>query len=212
MESFNSSIVLGVLKNILCEIVRICLFSAQNQYAEVRARFDNTKQQEFCSDLKQCIPYGLMCTESENASLFFVSRKGFKIYYDFTFRVENYIELVVETMLSAYDKMECNMSLKIHFLHSHLDLFTPNFEARLNDMKMIMPVKRVLGPAPKVPEKTTIRGVPPFIQAYAVKSAVSLREFYMDMFATTSPERAPSDQFRNLSSACNQLHEWARES
>ncbi|KAJ4449991.1 hypothetical protein ANN_01398 [Periplaneta americana] len=42
-------------------------------------------------------------------------------------RVENYIELVVETMLSAYDKMECNMSLKIHFLHSHLDFFPSNF-------------------------------------------------------------------------------------
>ncbi|KAJ4431128.1 hypothetical protein ANN_19723 [Periplaneta americana] len=43
--------------------------------------------------------------------------------------VENYIELVVDTMLSAYDKMECNMSLKIHFLHSRLDLFPLNFEA-----------------------------------------------------------------------------------
>ncbi|KAJ4435952.1 hypothetical protein ANN_18575 [Periplaneta americana] len=41
-------------------------------------------------------------------------------------RAENYIELVVETMLSAYDKMKCNISLKIYFLHSHLDFFPPN--------------------------------------------------------------------------------------
>ncbi|KAJ4444045.1 hypothetical protein ANN_05834 [Periplaneta americana] len=33
------------------------------------------EQQEFCSDFKQCVPYGLVCAESENASLFFVSRK-----------------------------------------------------------------------------------------------------------------------------------------
>ncbi|KAJ4440063.1 hypothetical protein ANN_08194 [Periplaneta americana] len=47
-------------------------------------------------------------------------------------RAENYIELVVEIMLSAYDKMECNMSLKIHCLHSHFDFFPPIFGA-VND-------------------------------------------------------------------------------
>ncbi|KAJ4446532.1 hypothetical protein ANN_13228 [Periplaneta americana] len=41
----------------------------------------------------------------------------------------NYIELV-ETMLSPYDKMGCNMSLKIHFLHFHLNFFSPNLGAK----------------------------------------------------------------------------------
>ncbi|KAJ4430370.1 hypothetical protein ANN_22586 [Periplaneta americana] len=34
---------------------------------------DNTEQ-EFCYDLKQCVPYGIVCAKSENKSLFFVSR------------------------------------------------------------------------------------------------------------------------------------------
>ncbi|KAJ4430845.1 hypothetical protein ANN_19436 [Periplaneta americana] len=43
-------------------------------------------------------------------------------------RADNYIK-VVETMLSAYLKMGYNMSLKILFLHSHLDIFLPNLGA-----------------------------------------------------------------------------------
>ncbi|KAJ4429722.1 hypothetical protein ANN_21926 [Periplaneta americana] len=38
-----------------------------------RAFANYTEQQVFCSDLKQCVPYGLMSAGSENASLFFVS-------------------------------------------------------------------------------------------------------------------------------------------
>ena len=37
----------------------------------------------------------------------------------------NYVELV-QTMLDAFYQMRCNMSLKVHFLHSHLDFFPPN--------------------------------------------------------------------------------------
>ena len=37
----------------------------------------------------------------------------------------NYVELV-QTMLDAFHHMKCNMSLKVHFLHSHLDFFPPN--------------------------------------------------------------------------------------
>ena len=37
-------------------------------------------------------------------------------------KAENYKELV-EDLLNAYQTMGCNMSLKIHFLHSHLDVF-----------------------------------------------------------------------------------------
>lgn len=43
-------------------------------------------------------------------------------------RSENYEELV-DKLLSAYKKMGCRMSLKIHFLHSHLSFFPPNLGA-----------------------------------------------------------------------------------
>jgi len=35
-------------------------------------------------------------------------------------RAQNYEELV-NNLLQSYQKLGCNMSLKIHFLHSHLD-------------------------------------------------------------------------------------------
>ena len=37
-------------------------------------------------------------------------------------RAQNYEELV-NNLLQSYQKMGCNMSLKIHFLHSDLDFF-----------------------------------------------------------------------------------------
>jgi hypothetical protein len=40
-------------------------------------------------------------------------------------RAENYKELT-EDILSLYHKLDCNMSLKIHMLHSHLDFFPDN--------------------------------------------------------------------------------------
>jgi hypothetical protein len=40
-------------------------------------------------------------------------------------RGEKYKELI-EDMLSLYHKLGCNMSLKIHMLHSHLDFFPDN--------------------------------------------------------------------------------------
>jgi hypothetical protein len=40
-------------------------------------------------------------------------------------RADNYNDLV-ENLLSAYQTLGCNMSLKIHFLHSHLDFFPQN--------------------------------------------------------------------------------------
>lgn len=36
---------------------------------------------------------------------------------------------MVDTLLSAYKAQACNMSLKIHFLHSHLDFFPANLGA-----------------------------------------------------------------------------------
>ena len=32
---------------------------------------------------------------------------------------------LVEDLLNSYEKLGCNMSLKMHFLHSHLDFFSP---------------------------------------------------------------------------------------
>jgi len=40
-------------------------------------------------------------------------------------RAENYKELI-EAMLSLHHKLDCNMSLMIHMLHSHLDFFPDN--------------------------------------------------------------------------------------
>jgi hypothetical protein len=40
-------------------------------------------------------------------------------------KTENYKE-IVKDLLNAHQTMGCNMSLKIHFLHSNLDFFTPN--------------------------------------------------------------------------------------
>jgi hypothetical protein len=37
----------------------------------------------------------------------------------------NYVQLV-DSLLEAYGLMNCNMSLKMHFLHSHLDFFPAN--------------------------------------------------------------------------------------
>ena len=40
-------------------------------------------------------------------------------------RAQNYEELV-NNLLQSYRKLGCNMSLKIHFRHSHLDFFVEN--------------------------------------------------------------------------------------
>lgn len=43
-------------------------------------------------------------------------------------KADNYTELV-DTLLKCYQKLGCNMSLKMHFLHSHLDFFPANLGA-----------------------------------------------------------------------------------
>ncbi|UYV75417.1 hypothetical protein LAZ67_13000191 [Cordylochernes scorpioides] len=43
-------------------------------------------------------------------------------------KVENYRDIVNDLLLS-YKALGCNMSLKIHFLHSHLDFFPDNLGA-----------------------------------------------------------------------------------
>ena len=61
------------------------------------------------------------------------------INFDFIFiyignhRAENYAELV-ETLLKTYKALGCRVSLKIHFLHSHLDYFPDNLGAYSDEM------------------------------------------------------------------------------
>lgn len=43
-------------------------------------------------------------------------------------KATNYKE-IVETMLRSYQQMGCNMSIKVHFLHSHIDKFPSNLGA-----------------------------------------------------------------------------------
>ena len=35
-------------------------------------------------------------------------------------------KLLVNNLMEKYENMGCHMSLKLHFLHSHLDFFNPN--------------------------------------------------------------------------------------
>ncbi len=43
-------------------------------------------------------------------------------------RAKNYTE-IVKNLLDSYQKLGCNMSIKVHFLHSHLDMFPENLGA-----------------------------------------------------------------------------------
>ena len=43
-------------------------------------------------------------------------------------KAENY-KLLVGNLLQAFQMLGCNMSVKIHFLHSHVDYFTDNLGA-----------------------------------------------------------------------------------
>ena len=36
--------------------------------------------------------------------------------------------MVVSNLIESYEKLGCRMSLKLHFLHSHLDFFRDNLE------------------------------------------------------------------------------------
>jgi hypothetical protein len=43
-------------------------------------------------------------------------------------KAENYRDMVAD-LVQSYKAVECNMSLKVHFLGSHLDFFPENFVA-----------------------------------------------------------------------------------
>ncbi|KAF7268857.1 hypothetical protein GWI33_018054 [Rhynchophorus ferrugineus] len=45
----------------------------------------------------------------------------------------DYYRQIIKELLSAYKAFRCNMSLEIHFLNSHLDLFPENLGAALDE-------------------------------------------------------------------------------
>ena len=71
----------------------------------------------------------------ENLSRMNSSTVSFKAAWDsFKFVVKGFLgnrraqsyEELVNNLLQSYQKLGCNMSLKIHFLHSHMDFFPEN--------------------------------------------------------------------------------------
>ena len=49
-------------------------------------------------------------------------------------RIDDY-KLLVNNLMEKYENMGCRMSLKLHFLHSHLDFFSPNIGDVRNTVK-----------------------------------------------------------------------------
>jgi hypothetical protein len=43
-------------------------------------------------------------------------------------KAQNYRDMVTDNA-ESYKSVRCNMNLKVHFLHSHLDFFSDNLEA-----------------------------------------------------------------------------------
>ena len=62
-------------------------------------------------------------TEKESAAwtAFVLVSKNFLVNY----KTSNYKELV-SNMLSSFKDLGCNISIKVHYLHSHLDHFLKN--------------------------------------------------------------------------------------
>lgn len=51
---------------------------------------------------------------------------GFKNIEGFLDNEKNPCQVIIQNMLNSYKNLGCNMSLKIHFLNSHLDYFPQN--------------------------------------------------------------------------------------
>jgi len=64
-----------------------------------------------------------LLTEAEKSS--WLTFKAICLNFLGNAKVESYKELA-EDLLSLYQSIGCNMSLKIHFLHSHLEFLLPN--------------------------------------------------------------------------------------
>ena len=91
----------------------------KENYESVKLLFGKIKYDEFkwklCGDLKVvALLLGMQLGYTKFAR---TSRKSHK--------AANYQD-VVQNMLTSYKAMGCNVSLKIHFLESHLDFFPEN--------------------------------------------------------------------------------------
>ncbi|KRY46321.1 hypothetical protein T03_5283 [Trichinella britovi] len=77
---------------------------------------------------------------------------------------------LVNVMLENFEKLGCNMNLKLHFLHSHLDFFPQNFGDTI-DVWNVVYVRVLYGIWDKVPvDFTESNRVPtPKIRKYGVK-------------------------------------------
>ena len=93
----------------------------KESYESMKLLLEKIKYDEFkwklCGDLQGC------GTVTRNAT------RVHKICKDFleNHRAANYQD-AVQDMLTSYKAMGCNMSLKIHFLESHLDFFPENLD------------------------------------------------------------------------------------
>ncbi|UYV70278.1 hypothetical protein LAZ67_7002357 [Cordylochernes scorpioides] len=136
-------------------------------------------------------------------------------------KVENYRDIVNDLLLS-YKALGCNMSFKIHFLHSHLDFFPDNLGA-VSDEHEDADYQRILWrPSPEEPVEdyrllTVTYGTTsaPFLamrtlqqlaedegQNYPEASRVTLNDFYVDDLLTGAQTIAEAkeliDQLKDL--------------
>ena len=81
--------------------------------------FNGTQIRQLIKDLQ----FARHMTEHESAAwtTFVLIIKNFLGNY----KASNYVELVTN-MLSSFKDLGCNMSIKVHYLHSHLDHFSKN--------------------------------------------------------------------------------------
>ncbi|UYV73058.1 hypothetical protein LAZ67_10001706 [Cordylochernes scorpioides] len=118
-------------------------------------------------------------------------------------KVENYRDIVNDLLLS-YKALGCNMSLKIHFLHSHLDFFPDNLGAVSDEHDTKSPItwivygchiKSFTFEALKEDKKHELSKMETneirAVMKYICKKGMSPKEIYEDMVDTLK-EDAPS--------------------
>ena len=78
---------------------------------------------------KSCVKHFVeLLTEKEKCAWLAFRHVGLCSNFLGNVKADNYKELV-KNFLKSYQHMGCNMSLKFHILHSHLDFFPPNMGA-----------------------------------------------------------------------------------
>ncbi|UYV85009.1 hypothetical protein LAZ67_X004242 [Cordylochernes scorpioides] len=120
-------------------------------------------------------------------------------------KVENYRDIVNDLLLS-YEELGCNMSLKIHFLHSHLDFFPDNLgavsdehgerfhqaissmEKRYQDLKEVVPSNMYI-----VIHTITLKDI-----GYTVPFIEDTRDNQMRTKLSPSPSKKKKDDSRDI--------------